>query len=78
MGKREPDQFLKDLFRSVRKSSGAQRRKDNQIRTLEEGETRSQDTILLDHLRFLTNAGFCSVDCFYKLLGRAVVGGYKR
>ena len=73
-----PDQFLKDLFRFVRKSSGAQRRKDNQIRTLEEGETHSQDTMLVDHLRFLTNAGFASVDCFYKLLGRAVVGGYKR
>ena len=40
--------------------------------------THSQDTTLLDHLRFLTNAGFTSVDCFYKRLGHAVVGGYKR
>jgi SAM-dependent methyltransferase len=73
-----PDQFLKNLFRSFKRSSGDKRRKDNEIRTLEEGETHSQDTTLLDHLRFLTNAGFASVDCYYKLLARAVVGGYKR
>ena len=73
-----PDDFLKDIYRSLRRPVGEQRRQDLQVRPLEEGETHSQDTTLLDHLRFLTNAGFTSVDCFYKRLGHAVVGGYKR
>jgi hypothetical protein len=71
------DHFLKDLYRSLRRASGQRRRQEAQIRTLNEGETHSQDTSLLDHLRFLDAAGFRSVDCMYKRLGHAVVGGYK-
>ena len=31
-----------------------------------------------DHLQFLRDAGFSQVDCFWKRLGLALVGGYAR
>lgn len=31
-----------------------------------------------DHLRFLAEAGFAPVDCFWKRLNNALIGGYKR
>jgi tRNA (cmo5U34)-methyltransferase len=31
-----------------------------------------------DHLRWLREAGFMPVDCFWKELGRALVGGFRR
>lgn len=33
---------------------------------------------LEDHLRFLTEAGFGTVDCFWKRLGMTLLGGYRR
>ena len=32
---------------------------------------------LLDNLRFLTEAGFHGVDCFWRMCGFAIFGGYK-
>jgi len=32
---------------------------------------------LEEQLRFLREAGFSSVDCFWKRLGQTIVGGYK-
>ena len=72
------DDFLRDLYRSLRRGAGEQRRRESEVRPLGQGETHSRDTTMADHLRFLTEAGFTSVDCMYKRLGHAVVGGYKR
>jgi ubiquinone/menaquinone biosynthesis C-methylase UbiE len=36
-----------------------------------------RDATLLRHLEWLKSAGFTSVDCFWKRLGRALLGGYK-
>lgn len=72
------DPTLKLLFRALRKGSGEQTRDLTQIRSLDQGETHSQDTTLTNHLDYLASAGFEAVECFYKHLSNTVVGGYKR
>ena len=36
-----------------------------------------KDATLARHLEWLTAGGFTSVECFWKRLGQALVGGYR-
>jgi len=72
------DPELKLLFRARHRGSGEQTRPQTDVRSLDQGETHSQDTTLANHLDYLASAGFDAVECFYKHLASTVVGGYKR
>lgn len=75
----DPDSFLLD---SVYRSAGTVREKDSGRRRTEEDFERRKvethrDAPLRAHLEWLESAGFRAVDCFWKNLSLALIGGYK-
>lgn len=72
------DDYLKEIYRRAGElvtGQPAQRTTPGANRTSAHGHFPDN---VDDHLRFLAEAGFDPVDCFWKHLGNALVGGYKR
>ena len=73
------DVFLNDIFRKVRRSENpsaepAYRSPDQQAH---DRLLHHRDATLQKHFEWLHAAGFSTVDCFWKRLNQALVGGYK-
>jgi tRNA (cmo5U34)-methyltransferase len=74
-----PDDFLHEAFRNARRRDPA-----TQVRTTTTQRSHSQtafhhrEATLVRHLTWLGDAGFQSVECFWKQLDQAMIGGYKR
>jgi SAM-dependent methyltransferase len=79
-----PDDFLHDAFRSARRRDPAAVRGAPAQGAAARGRTHAQtafhhrEATLERHLAWLKEAGFGSVECFWKRLDQAMVGGYKR
>lgn len=72
------DDYLKEIYRQAGEfvsGQPAQRPMPSANRTSAHGHFPDR---VADHLRLLSEAGFDPVDCFWKKLGDALVGGYKR
>ena len=72
--------FLREKFRSVTRSPGdlpraATTRTPEQL--AHDAMLHHRDATLVRHIEWLKAAGFTSVDCFWKRLGQAMVGGFK-
>jgi trans-aconitate 2-methyltransferase len=76
-----PDEFLRELFRGSRRAerpqAEAQPAPASQVRHSVALDHHREAT-LKRHLAWLDEAGFKPVDCFWKRLEQALVGGYKR
>ena len=75
----DPESFILD---TVYRSAGTDREKDSGRRRTEEDFNRRKvetyrDAPLRAHLDWLESAGFQAVDCFWKNLSLALIGGYK-
>jgi tRNA (cmo5U34)-methyltransferase len=72
--------FLEDLMRSVRRKENGPRetpRTRSAQQTAHDAMHHHKDATLLKHMEWLQAAGFTHVDCFWKRLTSALVGGYK-
>lgn len=76
-----PDDFLRELFRSSRRAerppAEAQPAPTPQV-PHSVALYHHREATLKRHLAWLDEAGFKPVDCFWKRLEQAIVGGYKR
>ena len=74
-----PDDFLHETFRSARRRDPrAVRGATTQQQTHAQTAFHHREATLERHLTWLKDAGFQSVECFWKRLDQAMVGGYKR
>ncbi|MDA1036181.1 MAG: class I SAM-dependent methyltransferase [Chloroflexi bacterium] len=73
--------FLQDMYRKVSRI-GRPARTEPSSRSPEQQAHDSmlhhKDATVLKHYEWLTAAGFTSVDCFWKKLNLALIGGYKK
>ena len=70
---------LKNVFREIRRSEkpNDEPPRDPQAQPHSVAMYHHDDATLFKHLEWLKEAGFTSVDCFWKRLSLALVGGYK-
>jgi tRNA (cmo5U34)-methyltransferase len=70
-----PNQYLDDLFRAIRRGGEAV----PQGNTMAAGRGgHSFKATVAEHFEYLEKAGFQSVECFWKRLNIALLGGYKQ
>jgi tRNA (cmo5U34)-methyltransferase len=70
-----PDQYLEELFRSIRRGGVAV---PYGTRMAPNRGGHSYKATVAEHFDHLEKAGFLSVECFWKRLNIALMGGYKR
>ena len=74
-----PDEFLHEAFRNARRrDSATPARTTTTPRSHSQTAFHHREATLDRHLTWLKQAGFQSVECFWKRLDQAMVGGYKR
>ncbi len=72
------DGFLDDLFRSLRRTEQPPRppREQNEV-PHSVSFYHHKEATLARHMEWLKEAGFVGCDCFWKYLGRALIGGWR-
>ena len=69
-------EHLNQAFRAAGRGEPRPQR-SNRERTVHDMLPHHKDATLARHLEWLTAGGFTSVECFWKRLGQALVGGYR-
>ena len=74
---RPRDDVLRERYAEIRDPEAAARRRAARAAGQPGGGGREHSDPVADQLAWLRAAGYQHVDCFYKKLDRAMIGGYK-